>query len=203
MLVQDFMDHFVEQSEAIGQAISDAIEELNGVVLPADVGPLRLSFAEIENIVMSACGIDFGANADLSDEERRDEAIIAEGLEELTTQFFLRQFPETMDEAMAAFHVDLVTLLRHNPLLMGHIQPIMARLKVRTSTGLSRQKKFTEVISLVQAAIDAMEAADEEYPDYAFRILDEIADFGDCLLLPTDTGSGVCPTAVNDNEPKS
>jgi hypothetical protein len=201
MLVNDFMENFVTQAAAVEEALQVAMSEINSVPLPVGIGPLRVSYEEISNIVQHACGYSFRKTDDMTPEEEKNHHIIAEGLEELREQMFLQQFAETMEEAMSAFHSDLVAIMRYNPLLMGDLRPIVAQLKVSAASALSKHKKFETVIEMVEAAQRRIEAAPEDVPNYVPRILDEIADFGECLLLPISEGSGIFPVAVNDNRP--
>ena len=192
MLLEDFMENFVERFKAVEEALEAAREELNSVGLPQGIGPLRLSRHEIGNIVLSVAGLPGRETPG----DPRDEQLVAEGLDELAEQLYLHQFADTLREVCASFHRDMVSVLRHNPLMMGSLSPIVSQLKTETSSALQRSRKFE---TLRQMADECIERWSDEAPDYVLRILDELADFADAMTLPMGDDPKGAPPADNDN----
>ncbi len=196
MLVEEFMQNFVTQFHAIEEALDEARKELNDVELPQGVGPLRLSIFEIENIVLNAGGFTSRPEAEKSPTDKENDRLIMEGLDELAEQLYLSQYPDTLSEVLSDFHRDLVTLIRLNPVLMQPLSPIIRQFKVEASSRLSTSKKFEELLAMTDSCIEALPS---DVPNYALRILDEIADFSECMTIVTDNVDREPPTAANDN----
>ena len=196
MLVEEFMENFVTQFKDVETALDEAREEINGIELPEGVGPLRLSLAEIANIVVNAGGFAPRDESALTEAERLDQLLVMEGLDELGEQLYLHQFATTLAEVLASFHSDIVTLIRLNPELMKPLSPIVRHLKVETVTRLSHSRKFEVLLRMTE---DVLEAIPDDLPDYVFRILGEMADFSECMSLTIETADRVRPEAANDN----
>ncbi|MCV9963953.1 hypothetical protein OIU34_18915 [Pararhizobium sp. BT-229] len=196
MLVEEFMNNFVTQFHAVEEALVEARAELNEAELPEGVGPLRLSKVEIANIVLHAGGFTIDEREDKTADEKQNERLIMEGLDELSEQLYLHQYPETVSEVMADFHRDMVTLIRLTPSLMKPLSPIVRQFKVETDSRLSTSRKFEVLLAMVE---DVLESLPDDTPNYALRILDEVADFSECMTIVTENVEREAPTAANDN----
>jgi hypothetical protein len=196
MLVEEFMNNFVTQFHAIEEALDEARKELNDVNLPQGVRPLRLSIFEIENIVLNAGGFSSRSDDVKSPIDRENEALIREGLDELSEQLYLAQYPDTLPEVLGDFHRDLVALIRLNPVLMQPLSVIIRHFKVEASSRLSTSKKFEELLAKTDLCIEGLP---DDIPDYVLRILDEVADFSECMTIVTENIEREIPTAANDN----
>lgn len=194
MRLEEMMAEFVESYEKIEAALDEARAEVNEVPLPPGLSQLRLSFAEISNLVESAVGMSPG-NEGCAE---HDADIIREGLEELSEQLFLHQFPQTMREAMASFKEDIVVLVREDNRLLGAASGILRQLAVRTSTRLSTSKKFERLTTTIDELLAGLP---EDAPNHLLRKLDEIADFAQSMIVPVEKRSEPLPLAVNDNVP--
>ncbi|MDW9478627.1 hypothetical protein GOB57_07910 [Sinorhizobium meliloti] len=195
MLVEEFMQNFVTQFHAVEEALEEARQELNETDLPHGVGQLRLSIFEIKNIVLNAGGFTNDPGAE-SPSAKENERLIMEGLNELSEQLYLAQYPNTLSEVLGDFRRDLVTLIRLNPTLMRSLTPIIRQFKVKAASRLSTSKKFETLLAMTEECIDALP---DDIPDYALRVLDEVADFSTCMTLVTDNIERETPTAANDN----
>ena len=164
--------------------------------LPQGVGPLRLSIFEIESIVLNAGGFTSRPEAEKSQTDKENELLIMEGLDELSEQLYLAQYPDTLSEVLGDFHRDLVTLIRLNPVLMQPLSPIVRQFKVETTSRLSTSKKFEVLLAMTDQCIETLP---DDFPFYVLRILDEIADFSKCMTIVTDNVDREIPTAANDN----
>lgn len=198
MLVEEFMENFVTQFEAVETALDEARAELNSVDLPPGIGPLRLSLEEVGNIVIHAGGFTPRDDDDMTESERFSQEIVMEGVDELTEQLYLAQYPNTLTEVVADFHKDIVAILVHNPDMMGTLSGIVRHLKTRPEheTRLSTSRKFEQLLQVTETAAAAIL---DDAPDYALRILDEVADFSHCMTLTSDTTGKARPEADNDN----
>lgn len=196
MLVEEFMENFVTQFEAVEAALVEARNELNEAELPAGIGPLRLSKVEIANIVVHAGGFTIDDSADKTADEKQNELLIMEGLDELSEQLYLHQYPETVAEVMGDFHRDMVSLIRLTPSLMRPLSPVIRQFKVETSSRLSASRKFETLLSMIEAILDDLP---EDTPNYALRILDEVADFSECMTIVTEKTEREDPVPANDN----
>lgn len=99
----------------------------------------------------------------------------------------------------SGFHVDIVNLIRLNPELMAQLSPLVRQLKVPTASRLSVARKFE---TLRDMADDFLDRVSDDIPNYASRMLDEIADFSDCMSLP-DESREPPPLADNDNNQRN
>lgn len=196
MLVEEFMNNFVTQFHAVEEALVEARDDLNEAELPDGVGPLRLSKVEIANIVLHAGGFTLDEREDKTTDEKLNERLIMEGLDELSEQLYLHQYPETVSEVMADFHRDMVTLIRLTPSLMKSLSPIVRQFKVETDSRLSTSRKFEVLLTMVE---DVLESLPDDTPNYALRILDEVADFSECMTIVTENTEREAPVAANDN----
>jgi hypothetical protein len=70
------------------------------------------------------------------------------------------------------------------------------QLKVETSSRLSTSRKFEVLLSLIDGVLENLP---EDTPNYAFRILDEVADFSECMTIVTEKTEREDPVAANDN----
>jgi hypothetical protein len=196
MLVEEFMENFVTQFEAVEAALVEARNELNDVDLPAGIGLLRLSKVEIANIVVHAGGFTIDDRADKTADEKQNEFLIMEGLDELSEQLYLHQYPDTLAEVMDDFHRDMVSLIRLTPSLMRPLSPVVRQFKVETSSRLSTSRKFETLLSMIEDILDDLP---EDTPNYALRMLDEVADFSECMTIVTEKTEREDPVPANDN----
>jgi hypothetical protein len=196
MLVEEFMNNFVAQFQSVEEALLEASEDLNQAKLPDGVGPLRLSKVEISNIVLHAGGFTIDERDDKTIDEKLNERLIMEGLDELSEQFYLRQYPETVAEVMTAFHRDMVTLIRLSPSLMAPLSPIIRQFKVEAGSRLSASNKFGRLLAMVEQVLESLP---DETPNYILRILDEVADFSECMTIVTENVKREAPAPANDN----
>jgi hypothetical protein len=196
MRVEEFMENFVDRFEAVEAGLDEARNELNEADLPNGIGPLRLSKLEVANIVLHAGGFTIDDTADKSAEEKQNEFLIMEGLDELSEQLYLHQYPETVAEVMDDFHRDMVSLIRLNPSLMRPLSPVVRQFKVETSSRLSTSRKFETLLSMIDDILDDLP---DDTPNYALRILDEVADFSECMTIVTENTEREDPVPANDN----
>ncbi|MCS4090036.1 hypothetical protein [Rhizobium sp. BK176] len=196
MRVEEFMENFVDQFAAVEEALDEARKELNDADLPDGIGPLRLSKVEIANIVVHAGGFTIDDRADKTAAEKQNESLIMEGLDELSEQLYLHQYPDTVSEVMDDFHRDMVSLIRLIPSLMRPLSPVIRQFKVETTSRLSTSRKFETLLSLVEDLLDDLP---DETPNYALRVLDEVADFSECMTIVTEKTEREDPVPANDN----
>ncbi|MBY3150825.1 hypothetical protein HFO56_00080 [Rhizobium laguerreae] len=196
MLLEEFMQNFATQFEAVEEALVEARSELNDADLPDGIGPLRLSKIEIANIVVHASGYTVDQRDDKTAAETQNDFLIMEGLDELSEQLYLHQYPYTVAEVMDGFHRDMVALIRLTPSLMRPLAPVVRQFKVETSSRLSTSRKFETLLSMIEGILDHLPA---DTPNYALRILDEVADFSECMTIVTEKVEREDPVAANDN----
>jgi hypothetical protein len=201
MLTIDYMEAFSARIDDVERALAAARTELNDQLLPAGVGPLRLVHHEVRNILQAVVGFaDTAPDERDTDEETVFKKELSEGVDELADQFFLSQFPATLDEVCGSFRSSLANLIRLHPDLMGRLSPIWRALKGYHGTRMAASKKFGHVADLAAAEADALDSAAAHH---VLRVLDEIADFGDCLVIaqrrPGARALGERPVAANDD----
>jgi hypothetical protein len=196
MRVEDFMENFVSQFQSIQQALAAACDDLNESCIPDGGRPLRLSKAEIANLVLQVGGFAPDEHPDTTAEDKRNESLIMEGLEELTEQLYLDQYADTLSNVMADFHRDMVMLIRLVPSLMLPLSPIIRQFKIETNSRLSSSRKFKKLLAATEALLESL---DEDTPNYALRIIDEVADFSECMTVVTENLDRETPVPANDN----
>ncbi|MNL61088.1 hypothetical protein D3C87_1849650 [compost metagenome] len=79
---------------------------------------------------------------------------------------------------------------------MKPLSPIVRQFKVDTDSRLSTSRKFEALLAMVE---DVLENLPDDTPNYALRILDEVADFSECMTIVTENVEREAPTAANDN----
>jgi hypothetical protein len=114
----------------------------------------------------------------------------------LSEQLYLHQYPDTLAEVMDDFHRDMVSLIRLTPSLMRPLSPVVRQFKVETSSRLSTSRKFETLLSMIEDILDNLP---EDTPNYALRMLDEVADFSECMTIVTEKTEREDPVPANDN----
>jgi len=198
MLMIDYMDVFISRSSDVEQALLEARRDVNEVELPEGIGPLRLSLHEVMNILESVVEfVETAPDPADSSQQVQFKKQLREGIDEIADQLYLHQFSPTLAEVREGFHKDLVKVILHNPMLMAVLSPIVRLLKGQTVTRLEVSKKFTMVSDATSAVLETLDEANT--PDYVFRVLDEIVDFSECMILARPSSETQRPTADNDN----
>jgi hypothetical protein len=197
MHFDEFQENVNSKLEEIDAALERASKELNLMEMPLGIGPLRLNSNEITNIVIATIGMVIRPEAELTPAEKIEQDIQIEGVEELATQLFLYQYPQTFEELDQAFHRDIVKVLNHNDGLMPILMPMIKHLKLPTRGNIDRHNKYRKLIDLADDALQALDDSNYDHPAYVYRIVDEIADFAD-VFVPEERAIPK-PVPANDN----